>query len=243
MGTEIVNWEERLASSAKEVAALERPSLSIISVRGGIISYMGQPIQQNKLDVVVLVASFQNRYYDKPFDPNKPENPVCFALSLTGDDMVPHDDSPDKQSETCSGCPMNEWGSDPKGGRGKACKAARRLAVIPANALEKVDEIAKAEMAMITLPVTSGKNWANYVNSIASQYQRPPWAVITEVRTEPDMKTQFQVKFSCKGIVENEALGAIDSRIESARTVLMTPYEENQQSDKPAAEPKAGRKY
>lgn len=136
---------------------------------------------------------------------------------------------------------MFAWGSDPKGGRGKACKSARRLAVIPAGQITSLEAIAKAEMAMLTLPVTSGKNWANYVNAIASQYQRPPWAVVTEVRVEPDMKSQFQVKFDVKGFIGEEYLEAVHSRIEGAQKTLLTPYEDQPQVESKA--PKEGRKY
>ncbi len=245
MGNEVVNWSERLASSAKEVAALERPSLSVISVRAGILSYLGQPVPGNKLDVIVIASAFQNRYYDKPFDPNNPANPVCFSLSLDGEDMVPSEDSVDKQNHDWASCPMFQWKSDPRGGKGKACKSARRLAIVPASVVQTPEAIAKAEMAMLTLPVMSGKNWANYVNAIASGYQRPPWAVITEVRTEPDPRSQFQVKFDIKGLVEENALGALHGRIEGAQSVLLTPYEESQEADnKPAqATPKPDRKY
>ena len=64
---------------------------------------------------------------------------------------------------------MDEMGSvgkiDPRkqGNKGKACKERRRLAIIPAAAI-KDGEIAKAELAVLSLPVTSLGNWGNYVN-------------------------------------------------------------------------------
>lgn len=247
MGNEVVNWSERLASSAKEVAALERPSLSTVSVRSGMLSYMGQPVPGNKLRVVIVASAFQNRYYDKPFDPNNPANPVCFALSLDGIDMVPDPASTEIQNPSCSGCPKNEWKSDPKGGKGKACKAARRLVLIPESSA--TSELAKkAEMAMMTLPVTSQKNWANYVNGIASEYQRPPWGMITEITVVPDPKTQFQVKFDAVGMVPEEALGPVNGRIEAAQVVLMQPYDEEglakeKEAAKAGSKPKDGKKY
>jgi hypothetical protein len=242
MGTEVVNWKERLATSAKDVAALERPQLSTISLRGGFIQYMGQPVPGNKLDVVVVASGFQKRYYDKPFDANKPVNPVCFALSLDGQDMVPSDESTDKQAETCDACPMGAWGSDPKGGRGKACKDARRLVVIPVAALTDDEAVKKAEMAMITLPVMSQKYWANYVNQIASEYERPPWGMITQITTKPDPKAQFLVQFNAVGTVAEQFLGPVHGRIEMAQQTILTPYEENQQAPEPV-KPKDGKKY
>lgn len=36
-----------------------------------------------------------------------------------------------KQADVCATCPKNAWGSDPKGGKGKACGDHRRMAVVP----------------------------------------------------------------------------------------------------------------
>lgn len=222
--SDVIRWEDKLAQEAKAVAALERPALSQISTRAGQLVYQGQPIPGNKLPCIVIASAFENRYYASKFDPNKREAPKCFALSVTSEDMVPHEVVLEKQSETCATCPMFKWGSDPNGGKGKACKQVRRLALIPAAAA--VDGTIKtAEMALISIPVTSAKNWANYVNSCAAEYARPPWAVITEISTSPDAKTQFQIKFATKTLVGDEFLSAVQSRVESAQQVLLTPYD------------------
>lgn len=225
MSTEMIRWEEELAKAAKEVASVERPALSQISTRAGQLVYQGQPIPGNKLPAIIVASAFENRYYDKPFDPMKRESPRCFALSTDGGkDMAPHPDVPEPMAATCEACPMYRWGSDPRGGKGKACKQVRRLALIPASAA--VDGSVKtAEIALISIPVTSAKNWANYVNTCAAEYSRPPWAVITEITTAPDAKTQFQIKFSTKGLVGTEFLGDIQRRIESVNQVLLTPYD------------------
>ncbi len=221
---EMIRWEDRLAAEAKAVASLERPALSQISTRAGQLVYQGQPIPGNKLPCIVIASAFENRYYDKAFDPNNRAAPKCFALSLSGDNMAPHEDVPEKQSADCLSCPMYRWGSDPKGGKGKACKQVRRLALIPASAA--VDGTIKtAEMALISIPVTSAKNWANYVNASAAEYARPPWALVTEISTAPDAKTQFQIKFTTKTIVGDEFLADVQKRVESAQQVLLTPYD------------------
>lgn len=221
---EIVAWGDELAKAAKEVASVERPALSQISTRAGQLVYQGQPIPGNKLPCIIIASAFENRYYDKPFDPNNRSAPKCFALSLNGQNMVPHDDVPEKQSETCEGCNLYKWGSDPKGGKGKACKQVRRLALLPASALVE-GNIRTAEIALISIPVTSAKNWANYVNNCAAEYARPPWAVISEITTQPDAKSQFQIKFSTKGLVTDDMLSELQRRIPSVNDVLMTPYD------------------
>lgn len=221
-----VSWQDKLAESAKEVAKLERPSLSQISLRAGQMTYQKQPVPGNKLLVVIVAQAFENKYFSGRFDPNKYEAPDCYALSLTGEAMAPHDDSKDKQADNCQVCEKAKWGSAGNGSKGKACKEVRRLALIPANAL-KDGNISSAELAVMSIPVTSARNWANYVNTIAAEYQRPPWGMLTEVRCEPDAKTQFQVKFEAKGVVDEEYLGQIFKRVAPAADVLLTPYDES----------------
>jgi len=225
-----MRWDEELAKSAKEVSSLERPALSQISLRAGMMTYMKQPVPGNKLDVVVLAAVFENKYFTGSFNPDKYEAPVCYALSETGESMSPHEDSTEKQSDVCATCPKSKWGSaSVPGGRqskGKACKEARRLALVPADVVRS-GNIATAELAVLSVPSTSLKNWANYVNAIASEYSRPPWGVLTEISVVPDAKTMFQVKFQMKGLVEDEYLGPVHKRILPATNVLLTPYDDS----------------
>lgn len=237
MNTEVVRWDEELARQAKEVAALERPSLSNISLRSGVMMLNGMQVPGNKLQCVIIASAFQNRFYKDRFDANNPSSPVCFSLSPTGVDMVPHADSVDVQSESCEDCPQYKWGSDPLGGRGKACKATRRLALLPASALAGgLDNAVKqAEMAVLTVPVTSGKNWANYVNSIAVEFQRPPWGMLTEITVQPNPETQFEVKFQAAGIVKDDTtLGELHKRIPAAEVILLTPYDATGNSEEKA---------
>ena len=156
--------------------------------------------------------------------------------------MVPAEESDDKQHATCEGCPNMEWGSSPTGGRGKACKEKRRLALLPRDCLER-GNIKSAEMALLSVPVTSAKNWANYVNQLAAEYERPPWAVVTEVSVHPNAKSQFEVKFRTSAIISDEShLGEVHNRIEFARGVLLTPYEKNEAEEAaPAAKPRKGK--
>lgn len=228
-------WAERLAAQAKDQAAKERPSVSKISLRAGVISYGGQPVKGNVLPVIVMLAAHRNTYYDKPFDPNNLQNPVCFALSVDGDDMEAHENVPDenvpafaeRQERGCSTCPFHEWGSDPKGGRGKACKETRRLVVLPADCVSSAEEVEKAEMAIVDIPVTSGKNYSNFVNALAASASVPPWAAVTNLSTQPDAKTQFKVTFTPVQVVQDEeVLEALHKKLEQAERLALLPYDE-----------------
>lgn len=228
------SWAERLAAQAKDQAAKERPSVSKISLRAGIISYAGQPVKGNVLPVIVMLAAHRNTYYDKPFDPNNLQNPVCFALSVEGEDMEAHENVPDENvpphadgTRACATCPLNEWGSDPKGGRGKACKETRRLVVLPADCIGSAEEVEKAEMAIVDIPVTSGKNYSNFVNALAASASVPPWAAVTNLSTQPDPKSQFKVLFTPVSVVQDESvLEALHKKLEQAERLALLPYDE-----------------
>lgn len=226
-------WAERLAAQAKDVAAKERPSVSKISLRAGVISYGGQPVKGNVLPVVVMLAAHRNTYYDKPFDPNNLQNPVCFALSISGDDMEAHENVPDenvpgeRDDRACATCPLSQWGSDPKGGRGKACKETRRLIVLPADCVGSAEDVEKAEMAIVDIPVTSGKNYSNFVNALAATSSVPPWAAVTDLSTQPDPKSQFKVIFTPKKVIQDEeVLEALHRKLEQAERLALLPYDE-----------------
>lgn len=221
----VTRWDETLAKEAKEVAAMERPALSQISTRGGFLKYQDQAIPGNKLPAIVIASAFENRYYKGKFDPNKRENPACWALSLDGENMAPNPAHVKEPiSETCESCDFFKWGSAGEGSKGKACKSVRRLALIPSSSVK--DGNAKtAEVALLSVPVTSAKNWANYVNQCNAEYSRPPWALITEVYTEPDPKTQFQIKFRTVALIPDEMLGDIHNRIPNIQEILLSPYD------------------
>lgn len=219
-------WDEVLAKHATAAAALERPSTENISVRGGYMTLNGVSVPNSELDAVIVASVFENQYYDptKPFDPDNLQNPICFAQSLTGEDMVPDPKSVQIQAATCSECQWLKWKSDPIRKKGKACKEKRKLALLPALQL-KEGTVKKASMAVLSLAVTSTKNWSNYVNSLRDEHQRPPFAMLTTVRSRPHPRYQLEVTFEAKGFVEGEFLGDIMDRIAPAQALMMTPYE------------------
>lgn len=231
---EIANYDEELAALAKEATKIEKPSTSNIGVRAGVITYNGDPVPGNKLDVIVLSSIHQNLYYEGKWDPQNPTNPVCFAYSSDGENMAPHPASSKPQSETCFNCPLNQWKSDPDGGKGKACKNSRKLAVIPAGT-EPAD-LATVEIATLALPVTSVKSWAQYVNKCATLYSRPPLGLVTTIGSVPDVKTQFKITFQNGPLLDNSMLGGLIHKSNNLGDLLERVYEPNPE---PTAEDEA----
>lgn len=219
---------EMLAKEAKAAAAKERPAISRISLKSGVMSYQGNAMPNNTMEAVVLAAAYRNVFYEGRYDPNNIVSPSCFALSLEDDAMAPHENVTEKPHPTCSGCPHNEWGSDPNGGRGKACKQTRRLVLLPVTAVEAGPTAIKtSELAVMDLPVTSVKNYSQYINALAASANVPGYAAVAQIKTVPDAKTQFKVLFQPMRVLPSaEHIIATRVRIEQAEALAMQPYEE-----------------
>lgn len=229
MAKEIVNYEEQLAAMAKQATAVERASTSTIGTRAGILTYGGQPIPGNKLECIVLASRHTNLYYEGKYDPNNIMNPSCYAYGEDEKTLAPHPSVVNPINTTCAGCPKNEWGSDPGGGRGKACKNSRSLALIPADTAPA--DVLVAEIAVLKLPVTSVANWSNYVNKLSTLFNRPPLGVVTEVGTQPDTKSQFKVVFQYKSNVGNDMMPGLLAKVETAIPLLEREYSANPEKE------------
>lgn len=236
---EVVDYEQILAELAKKQAKLEKPVGANIGTRAGILTYNGDPVPENKLDVVVVASMFTNLYYEDGFDPDDPKNPVCYAYSETGENMMPHPSAWKPQADKCEDCPHNKWKSDPKGGRGKACKNTRSLAVIPANVLP--DNVATCEMAVLKPPVTSVKAWQMYTQKCEMLYHRPTLGILTKIGTVPDVKSQFKLTFTDVGLVPVEAIKSVLDRVPQAKELLIKVYDKNDET--PPEETKKSKKF
>lgn len=230
---------EALAQAAKDAAAKERPSISKISLKSGVISFGGQPVKDNRLDMVIVAAAYKNAFYKGRYDPQNVVNPDCFSFSSTDDSMVPDANVAHPEHATCEGCPRAEWLSDLNGGRGKACKETRRLVMLPGSVLadkDPAEAIKTAELAIVDVPVTSVKNYVQYINVLAASIGLPAHAVLTEMACQPDAKTQFKVTFKGIGPVSSDAiLDAIEARMpEAVRTSLAGYESSNEEEDAPA---------
>jgi len=220
--TELASWQEDLQKDAKAVAHNEGSDSSAIVIQHGVMMYHDQPIPNNALDVIVVASSTERCYYDKPYDPDVISSPACFAQSLETRELVPHENVPEPQAETCAECPLAEFGSA-KVGKGPACKTYRKLIFIPADTA--AEDVPKAELAYLKVSPTSVKNWQKYAQQLVASAGIPPWAARTQIKVVPDKKTIHQVTFSgIDAIQEPDILSAIHLRIEEAEGMILRPY-------------------
>jgi len=221
-----MKWEDELSKEAKEVARNERTAITQISLRSGMMAYRGVAIPGNKLECVIIASAIERRYDTQKFDSDNIRPPDCFALSVSGVEMEPHEDAPNKQSAKCADCPMNAWQPNPdrKGKNHKPCKERRRIALIPVDAV-KSGQTRGAELAMIAIPVTSVKHWAAYVNRTSAEFNRPPWGLITEIAVTPHAQNQFEVKFRPIDVLTEDDLPHVYARIQNGKDAVLTPYD------------------
>lgn len=218
--TRVNKWDEELAKEAAAQAA-ELPAVSagaFLSTAGGRLKFQGADVPGNKLDVIVLGFVSENQFYEGRYDPANSSSPICYAFGHDQKEMRPHDASPDAQHTDCASCPHNQWGSDPNGGKGKACKNVMRLAMVPAGDPD-------ADVFFAKVPVTSVKNFSKYANDIAAQLKRPVFSVVTRLATEPDDTSQFKMLFQLVEQIEDG--NTIGSIMERRKTLDLTfPYPE-----------------
>ena len=237
--TAVVTWKEKMAAVTAAAKAMEAPKGGFLSFRGGNISYDEQQVPGNKLDVVVVDFVLENNYFKEKFNPNKPATPACYAIGREEETMTPHPDSDDPQAASCAECPHNEWGSNPEGGRGKACKNTRRIAIMSLSDA-KVDKVKKAQVLMAKLPVTSLKNFATFVNQATGVLEVPPFGVAAELSTKPHMANQFEVQWKILDkIVGDDLLQELYNKHVSVEKQMFQPYPKMEEEEAaPAAKSK-----
>jgi len=207
---------EQYATDGK--ARIHAPVGNVIGISQSKEFTYKQEVIGNELQVVVVDFVHVNSYYDREFDRNNPGPPACFALSEDGDEMQPDESSPVKQNEWCNGCPQDAWGSGK--GEGKACKNGYRLAV-----LEPDTDPEEAELAMMTVPPSSLKNWDRYVRHLADKLKRGPNGVLTLFTFDEEFEYPVLVPEADKQIQDAAYFAGIMSRMDDARKMLLDPFD------------------
>lgn len=231
-GTAIVSWRDKMALVAAQAAQSEAPKGGFLSFKGGRMSYNDEQIPGDKLNVIIIDFLLENAWFREKYNPMKTAVPACYALARSEEDMRPLPESEAQQHPQCGipgqegCCPFNEWGSDPDGGRGKACKNSRRIALLPADVLvQGTEAIRKVTPVMCKLPVTSLKNFSAYINKVVKVLGTAPFAVISEVSVHPHPSNQFEVVWKIiDQVVQDDLLSALMAKHEQIQKLIWAPY-------------------
>jgi hypothetical protein len=230
--TAVVPWKERMKALTTQVIAAEKQSSGFLSFKGGALMLGENRFPNDSAEVVIVDYVFENRHFAEKYNPNKPASPVCYAFARNEKDLKPHEKAENPQAESCAGCPLNEWGSDLDGGRGKACSNTRRLQMIAAGDAT-VDRVATADVVSAILPVTSVRNFSTFVNQVAQSLGMPPFGVVCELSVKPHPTSLFQVHFKPMRAIEDDALLSLllaKHEMVAAKDLAYTPNSELQKS-------------
>ena len=163
------------------------------------------------LQLVVVDFVSRNEYYEGAYSKDEITPPACFAIHPEPKGMVPSANSPDKQADSCTDCPMNQFGSAPTGA-GKACKNTRLLAVLPPDADDET------EIWTLKVSPTGIKSFDNFVASVNRAFQLPPVGVVVTVSFS-EAKDFPSLEFSDPQ--PNENVAGHFPRQDEARDMLM----------------------
>lgn len=219
--TALANWDAELAKHAAAASEKEHVGGKSLSARAGILNIAGEPVAGNKLRVIVLGSVFRNAFYENKFDADNVQSPSCAAIAEDEEQLKPADTVEFKQHDTCNGCPQNAYGTADTG-KGKACKNGRRLMLLSGDDIS-AQALRDGEMLGFDLPVTSVKGWSMYVKGLASNFKRPPFAVITEIGAVPDPKVQFRITFRMVDGIDAEVGAVVMKRRDEALKDLLRP--------------------
>lgn len=235
--TAIAKWDEELAAAAAVAAEMEAHvgGGNFLSTKGGQLSWQGTELPDSQVAAIILDARLENAYYQAAYDPDAPASPTCYALGTDEKSLEPHSDVPENQRQchNCAECPQNQFGTAERG-RGKACRNARRLALIVAGQFDGDDRFSfepnevhfeKTDIGILKIPPTSLRGYANFVKQLASLKKLPPFAVATRIVVRPDKDVQMRIEFSVLDRVPNELLAIIKTRREEAQALLDTAYQ------------------
>jgi hypothetical protein len=235
-GGALTLWEQEMAATAKVQGSAEKPMglARNISFKNGRLIIDENPVPGDSIDVVILATMVENQYYTGAYDPNSVQIPVCYAFGdMKAEDpeegMAPHEEAEDKQGDEngqCAECWANQMGSADVG-RGKACKNVRRLLLVSADAVADAKELKDAEVRGCKIPVTSVKNWANYVRNVTEETSRPFWGIVTRISVLPDPRNQFKVTFEFVELVnfDQELYDGMKKKVSEAEKGLGLPYQ------------------
>ena len=219
--------QEIAARLRAEVAAvgqrLTGNTISSIKLKGstGFITEEGGAIK-SEVNVVIVAYTNYNALFDTRYSPGNFEVPRCYALNPITEKMAPAANATEPQAASCAVCPQNQFKSADGGrGAGKACRNARRLAVL---LVETGNSLDTAELMTIAVPPTSLKAFDRYLVQLASRHSCTPSAVLTKLTLDPSQTYSRLIFTTDRPLTASEVLVAFNWAA-VAETTINQPLE------------------
>lgn len=176
--TDLVSIREQIkAEIANSAQTFERPGTPRISTANKLFTLPDGTSNPGPMRVIILDYRNTRQYFPNPFNANNIKPPVCFAQAKAIPDLAPDPSCEQPQHESCTECPLNAWGSDPNGGKGKACKNGVRLALTPADS-------SISPVYILDVTPTGLSSW-NSLMSACNQLGQDPIQFIVDISFSP----------------------------------------------------------
>lgn len=188
-------------TASKEMAQ----GLPWISTKGQTFK-VGDKALGNEIEVVILDWFYEHRLYVGQFDAKKPRGAACYAIGR--DELELAAPAAIAKAPTCATCTLNAFGSDPRGGKGKACKNQVRLVLLDAQLIRDGSAPEALIPHLVTVPVTSTKNWQRYIKALKTQFGE--WAPVPAISVivldkHPTNQTEMSFRWTGEALPEATA--------------------------------------
>ncbi len=220
-----------------------------ISTKGGTFS-IGDEDLGTHIELCIIDWVNTNTFYTGRWDPKVQRSPSCAAVGRDeNDSLLPFGVGDDGGEDfkpvhdACGDCPMNGWGSDPTGGKGKACKNAVRLVVAPIldvrEAQSQGHSAAQVAAYYMNVPVTSVDGLMKVISIIEGKLGEV-CAAQTNATIEPLPSGGHELTFmpatTTFPSADPEFIDFLNDLLESNQSMLMAAprmEEEEEQAPKP----------
>lgn len=162
------------------------------------------PIAQSELVGIIVDHHPINAYWETDYDGSN-NQPDCSSfdgklgiVSGTG------------ECNNCLQCELNKFGSDSKGGKGKACKNMHRIYILMDG---------QPLPMLLVLPPTSLAAWRNYLGKKIVARGKRPWMVLTKVTLRKEK--------NANGIAYSEAVFTKVADLSPAEVAQIKPVAES----------------
>lgn len=184
-----------------------------VSFKGGNIIIGEMTVPNASCEVQIIAAQPERTFYAKKFDPNNTNIPACYSYDME----KPHADASAPAHTDCASCPNNQWGSGNEG-RGKACREALRVALVPYS-----NDVRSAPIYLAGFPITSRQTVLDLVTragmagKMLGQYK-------CRMDNKIDPRTFFKVSVTPLEVNDNPDYDALLEKMALSEDLLLTPY-------------------
>lgn len=170
----------QLSAESKAIASrIGTASGDRIRSNGNINFILPDGTEGTEIECVILDFCSHNQFYDRAYDEKKPSPPACFAIGDEPTLLVPSENSPAIQAETCASCVLNQFNTALGGGKGKGCKNTRLLGLVPLSALD--DPNTTHPIWTLSVPPASLGNFDGFIRTLLAKHNTVPVGIVTTI--------------------------------------------------------------